>query len=45
VVDTLEIGRPYLLEIKLQGYQTWTAEFTLEKGFEVRRFDATLQKK
>ena len=45
VVDKLEIGKPHLLEIKLKGYKTWTAEFTLEKGFEVRRFDATLQKK
>jgi len=44
VVDKLKIDQPYLLEIKLQGYQPWTAEFTLEKGFEVRRFDATLVK-
>jgi serine/threonine-protein kinase len=44
VVDKLKVGQPYLLEIKLAGYQRWTAEFTLEKGFEVRRFDATLQK-
>jgi serine/threonine protein kinase len=45
VVDRLEIGKPYLLEIQMKGHKTWTAEFTLEKGFEVRRFDATLQKK
>lgn len=44
VVDKLMIGKPYLLEIKLGGYQPWTAEFTLEKGYEVRKFDATLQK-
>jgi serine/threonine-protein kinase len=44
VVDKLKIDQPYLLEIKLEGYRPWTAEFTLEKGFEVRRFDATLQK-
>jgi hypothetical protein len=45
VVDRLEIGKTYLLEIQLKGYRTWTAEFTLEKNFEVRRFDATLRKK
>ena len=43
-VDKLKLGQPYLLEIQLEGYQPWTAEFTLEKGFEIRRFDATLQK-
>jgi hypothetical protein len=44
IVEKLKIGQPCLLEIKLEGYQPWTAEFTLEKGFEVRRFDATLLK-
>jgi len=44
IVEKLKIDRPYLLEIQLKGYRPWAAEFTLEKGFEVRRFDATLVK-
>jgi serine/threonine protein kinase len=45
VIEQLKIGQSYGLEIRMKGYQPWTAEFTLQEGYEVRKFDATLQKK
>jgi serine/threonine protein kinase len=45
VIDKLPVDKSYLVEIRLKGYRPWTAEFTLEKRYEVRRFDATLRRK
>jgi serine/threonine protein kinase len=45
VIDKLPVDKSYKLEIRRRGYRPWTAEFSLEKGYEVRRFDATLRRK
>jgi serine/threonine-protein kinase len=45
VIDKLKLGQSYQLETKMEGYQPWTAGFTLEKDYDVRKFDATLRKK
>jgi serine/threonine-protein kinase len=43
IIDKLLLGQSHRLEISMQDHQPWTTEFALDKGYDVRKFDATLQ--